>query len=145
MLRRLTKATRLWAATISALVYVLCVLAPAIVFALGDGSHAMHCLIDDDHTAAMVHLHQSSHAAEHAHADGDHHSTMPSHQMPEHTGKNSDAQCCGLAFTCALPAMLIEVPVPTLPRAREMADRPRNLAGRAPDRLYKPPIPSLSI
>jgi hypothetical protein len=145
MLRHLTRRLRLWGATALALSYAFCVLAPAIVFAFGDGSHAVHCLIEDDHTAAMVHLHQSSHAAAHAHADGDHRSTMPAHQAPEHKGKTSDAQCCGLAFTSALPAMLIEMPVPMLLRAREMADQPRNLPSRAPDRLYKPPIPSLPI
>lgn len=145
MLRQLTRRARLWGATLLALSYALCVLAPAIVFAFGDGSHAVHCLIDDDHTAAMVHLHQNSPVAVHDHADGDHHSTMPAEHKPDHKGKSSEAQCCGLAFTSALPALLSEVPVPVMPRAREIVDFQRNLASRAPDRLYKPPIPSLPV
>jgi hypothetical protein len=142
MLRYLTRRVRLWGATALALAYGLCVLAPAIVFAFGDGSHAVHCLIDDDHAAATVHMHQASHAAHSHHGDD---ASTPAQQMPDHKGKASDAQCCGLAFTSALPAMLTEVPVPVLPRASEIADHPRNLAGRAPDRLYKPPIRSLPI
>jgi len=144
MLRHLTRRIRVWGATALALAYALCILAPAIVFAFGDGTHAVHCLIDDDHAAATVHMHQTSHAT-HAHHGGDQHASLPAKQLPDHSGKAPDAQCCGLAFTSALPAMLTEVPVPVLPRAREIVDHPRDLAGRAPDRLYKPPIPSLPI
>ena len=37
MLRLLTRRTRLWGATALATAYALCVLAPTIVFAFGDG------------------------------------------------------------------------------------------------------------
>jgi hypothetical protein len=145
MLRLLTREVRVWGATLLVLSYASCVLLPTLAFAVGDGSHAVHCLIEDDHAAALAHSHQVAHQTAHMHADGHHHSGMPEHKTPASNGKAADAQCCGLAFTNVLPTVLTEVPVPVSPRASEIFEHQRDFVDRAPDRLYKPPIFSLSI
>jgi hypothetical protein len=144
MLRLLTRRMRIWGATALATAYALCVLAPTIVFAFGDGSRAVHCLIEDDHAAATIHMQTHVHAAMQGHV-GHQHSTAPEHQVPPDHGKKTDVQCCGLAFTNVLPPVLTEVAAPVSARARTIVEFHREFAGRAPDRLYKPPIVPLSI
>lgn len=149
MLRRFTKTARSWAATALALLYALCVLAPAVAFAAGDRSHAVHCLIEDHHAPGVIHVHQHSDVNTHIHPDGavhEHAKAPHEHsKAPEDKGKNSDAQCCGLAFTSALPAALSEVPVLVAPSACEIWENQQGVAGLAPDRLYRPPIVLLSL
>jgi hypothetical protein len=77
---------RLWGATALATTYALCVLAPTIVFAFGDGSHAVHCLIEDDHATATTHMQTHVHAAMQSHV-GHQHSTAPERQVPPDHGK----------------------------------------------------------
>ena len=143
----LTKTTRTWGAAIVALLYAVCVLAPTIAFALGDQAHAVHCLVEDHGASTVMQMHQ--HASAQAHADGmmHEHSGAPHEhsKAPEDKGKNSDAQCCGLAFTSALPAALTEVPVLAAPSACEIWENQQGVAGLAPDRLYRPPIVLLSL
>ena len=145
MLRHLTRQVRVWGATLLALSYSLCVLTPAIAFVFGDGADAVHCLLEDEHAIAAVHIHQSSHEAAHIHTDAHHHSSMPQHKAPDGNGKTTDLQCCGLAFTNVLPVAMTEVPIPASPRARKIFEHQCDLVGRAPDRLYRPPISPLSI
>jgi hypothetical protein len=146
---RLTKATKFWGATIVALLYVICVLVPTVAFALGDRAHAVHCLIEDHHRTVAIQGHQHPGLNSHVHADGvvhEHSKLSHDHsKAPEDKGKTSDAQCCGLAFTSALPAVLTEVPVLAAPRACEIWENQQGIASLAPDRLYKPPIDLLSL
>ncbi len=144
MLRHLTRRVRVWGATLLALSYSLCVLAPVVAFAFDDGSHTAHCLFDDDATLSP-HTHQDAHGIAHLHADGHHHSGMPEHRPPESNRKTTDAQCCGLAFTNVLPPVLTDVPVPVSSRACAILEQQRDLVSCAPDQLYKPPIFRSSI
>lgn len=144
MLRILTRRMRLWGATALAIAYALCVLSPTIVFAFGDGSHAVHCLIDDDHGAATIRMQAHAHTAMHDHV-GHQHSMAPERQAPPDHSKKADVQCCGLAFTNVLPPVLTEVTAPVSVRARTFVEHLRQFADRTPDRLYKPPIARLSI
>jgi hypothetical protein len=145
MLRQVTRQIRVWGATLLALSYSFCVLTPAIAFAFGDSSHVVHCLFDGDYIVAPVHTHHGSQGTAHEHADGHHHASVPEHKLPEGKGNTPDAQCCGLAFTNVLPPAMTEVPVPASSRACEICEHQRDLVGRTPDRLYKPPIYRLSI
>ncbi|MFZ0839938.1 MAG: hypothetical protein WAM77_20935 [Xanthobacteraceae bacterium] len=144
MLKLLTRRMRRWGATTLAAAYALCVLAPTVVFAFGDGSHAVHCLIEDDHGAATIHMQAHAHTAMHGHV-AHQHSTTPERQVPPDHSKKADVQCCGLAFTNVLPPVLTEVAAPVSVRARTIVEQPRQFADRTPDRLYKPPIARLSI
>lgn len=137
-----------------ALVYLLCVLAPSLAFAFGDGSRAAPCLLEDEHGTGMVHVHYDTGAA-HVHADGHshHHSTAafgsdghdqaqtaPDDPAPAgHPHKSADGTCCGMVCVSALPASIAEVFAPSLPASRCAAET----YGRLPDdplpTPYRPP------
>lgn len=155
MLVRLTGAERLRAGRLVALVYLLCVLAPTLSFAL-PGSHAVsHCLTIAEHAADGMH----SHAAPHDHGDGQMHdnamahsqagasdhatsvqAAAPSEQTPSKGSHSHDGKCCGLMCLSALPATLVDVATPSAPRASTEADRFREVAESGPSERYRPPI-----
>jgi hypothetical protein len=150
MLIRLTRAARFRVASALALLYLLCVLAPAAAFAFGDGSRAAHCLTDDNHGLRPAHVHEhNGHENDghrhdggtlHVHEDGasHEHSKAPG-------GKSSDGQCCGLACLSALPASLSEVVTPALPAMVAVSVDEESIAGNPPERLYRPPISPPSL
>jgi hypothetical protein len=150
MLIRLTRAMRWRAAGTLGLLYMLCVLAPAVAFAFGDGSRAAHCVTDDHHGLRTVHVHEHvghEHAAHkhdgrtvHVHDDGTSHEHS---KAPD--GKSPDAQCCGLVCLSALPAGVVDVATPIFRAVAANSARQNAIAGKPPDRLYRPPISSLSL
>jgi hypothetical protein len=140
MLIRLTKARRLRTASILAVLYMLCVLAPAAAFAFGDGSRAALCLTDDSHGLQSVHVHERDGGKAHVHADG----TSHEHSKAS-DGKSAKGQCCGLVCLSALPASVSEIQTPALPVMIAVSATHEHAAGTAPDRLYRPPIALLSL
>jgi hypothetical protein len=145
MLIRLTRAVRRRTASTVALLYVLCVLAPAAAFAFGDGARAAHCLTDDNHGLQPVHVHEHDvHGHDggklHVHKDGTSHEHS---KAPD--GKSSDGRCCGLVCLTALPASVSEVQTPALPAMIAASANQADVAGKAPERLYRPPISPLSL
>jgi len=142
MLMGLTRAARSRVASAVALLYPFCVLAPAAAFAFGDGARVVNCLTDDNHglrSAHVHHVHQHDGGNAHVHADASHeHSKAPD-------GKVSDGQCCGLICLSALPASISEVQTPALPAMVAVSAKQEDIAGKTPDRLYRPPISPLSF
>jgi hypothetical protein len=150
MLFRLTKAARFRVASALAFLYLLCVLAPAAAFALGDGSRTAHCLTEDNHALRPAHVHEhNGHENDghkhdggrvHVHEDGasHEHSKAPG-------GKSTDGQCCGLACLSALPAAISEVEAPALPAMVAVSADQESIAGNPPDCLYRPPISPPSL
>lgn len=154
MLVRLTRRRRLRAGWLIALVYLLCVLAPTISYAL-PGAHApARCLTDENHVPGMVHVHSEP---QHVHADGHTHDhaaaqglaagdddsismTSDSKSVPEKARHSSDGQCCGLMCVTALPATVVDLVKPSAPTALCEVESYRNIADNAPPRLYRPPI-----
>ena len=139
MFIRVTKAMRSRVASMLALLYLLCVLAPVAAFAFGDGSRAAHCLTDDNHGLRSVHVHVHDGKA-HVHEDGTSHEHS---KAPD--GKSSDGQCCGLVCLSALPASISQVEPPVLPALVAVSANQEDVAGKPPDRLYRPPISPLSL
>ena len=158
MLVSLSRTKRLRAGWFVALVYLLCVLAPSMSFALPGGHAVAPCLTDDNHVPGMVHVHNRG-PAQHVHADGHvhDHSVAYSHagsdgndrsmsialkgmQVPEKAPHSSEGQCCGLTCVTALPATLIDIPKPSAPTAICEAESYRAVAGSAPAGRYRPPI-----
>jgi hypothetical protein len=129
MLIRLTRALRSRVASMLALLYLLCVLAPVAAFAFGDGSRAAHCLTDDNHGLQSAHVHMHDGGKVHVHEDGTSH----------------DGQCCGLVCLSALPASISQVETPVLPALVAVSANQEDVAGKIPDRLYRPPIAPLSL
>jgi hypothetical protein len=157
MFVRLTKAGRLRAGLLVALVYVLCVLAPTLSFAL-PGSHAVSpCLTDTDHVPGVLHIHAKVPPAQHLHADKSMHDHAMAHshasdgvasikapgpgeQKPSKGAHSSDGECCGLLCVSALPASLVEIVPPSVPTASHEVEGYIEVADKGPSRLYRPPI-----
>lgn len=141
-----------------ALAYLFCVLAPAISFALPGGYATPYCLTDDDHVPGVVHVHDEgivqhvqkdghvhdySDVQSHAHAAAEHHATsvaLNDDSGPTKAPHSSDGQCCGLMCVTALPATLVDVAKPSVPKALCEAERYRKLTDNAPPQRYRPPI-----
>ena len=158
MLTSLTRLKRLRAGWVVSLLYLLCVLAPTISFALPGSNAAAPCLTDASHVPGMVHVHTEAstqhihkdghahdHAAMHSHAksDGDQRSVsiaLNGKSVPAKAPHSSDGQCCGLMCVTALPATLIDIVKPSAPTALCQVEGYRKVTDNAPPRLYRPPI-----
>jgi hypothetical protein len=155
MLVRLKRSKRLRAGRLVALVYLLCVLAPTLSFALPGSKAVSPCLADAEHVPGMMHVHVASHvdADEHMHghamahthvASPDQAASVQAPTVPEQTpskgSHSSDGNCCGLMCLSALPATLVEVATPSVPRASTEVDRNREVAESGPSERYRPPI-----
>jgi hypothetical protein len=157
MLMSLTRLKRVRAGRIVALIYLLCVLAPTMSFAL-PGLHSLaSCLTDTNHVSGMMHVHAEAPTA-HVHADGHVHDHAMAHshagpsdagsiqasaaseQTPSKESHSSDGQCCGLMCVTALPATVIDIVKPAAPTALCELEGFRNVADNAPPRHYRPPI-----
>jgi hypothetical protein len=154
MLVRLTRAKRWRAGWLLALVYLLCVLAPTISFALPGSQASSPCLTDAGHVPGIVHVHDvaaprlhedghmHNHAAVPSDAGGDHaiSTALNGASGPEKAPHSSDGQCCGLSCVTALPAALIDIAKPSAPTARCEAEGDRKVSDNAPPIHYRPPI-----
>jgi hypothetical protein len=157
MIIGLTRTRRLRAGRFVALIYLLCVLAPTISFALPGSRAIAPCLTDASHTPGAVHVHNDV-LAQHVHKDGHMHdhsghlhaSTGVDHDsmsmalngklVPEKVPHSSNGQCCGLMCVTALPATLIDIVKPSAPTALCEVEGYRKVTDNAPPRLYRPPI-----
>ena len=143
MLSALTKTVRVKAAIVLAVLYALCILAPAVAFALSDDPALAHCLTEG-HVGIHDHGAKPEHGGKlHVHADGtahQHHDDGAAPQSSGNDGKAAIATCCGLFSVVAIPGELLpnfglhslaSVVLPVLADA---------LSGRGPDRINRPPI-----
>ena len=156
MLSRLTRTRRTTAGRLLALVYLFCVLAPAMSFAFADGARAAPCLTEDEHGRGIVHVHEHGVVAQHVHQDGrthDHSSlagasasddvaaaASDSDSLPLDHHKSSGGQCCGMVCVNALPATVTDFVRPIAPRSICLFTDYRAVAANAPPQLYRPPI-----
>lgn len=140
-----------------ALVYLFCVLAPAMSFAFSDGTRAGPCLTEDEHGMGIVHVHEHiSAVAQHVQEDGrshDHASSVVASapddgqtaagsdpvSSPVNHDKSFGGQCCGMICVSALPAKLADIRPPA-PRTICLSANYRAVADNTPPRLYRPPI-----
>jgi hypothetical protein len=169
MLTSLTRLKRLRAGWIVALIYLLCVLAPTLSFALSGSRAVSPCLTE----AAIAHTHMETpiqhvgvgghmhdHANVHSHASsGDFDRSMSmainaksvnaksvnaepvnAKSVPEKAPHSSDGQCCGLMCITALPAKLINIGKPSPPVALCEVEGHGKVTDNAPPRHYRPPI-----
>jgi len=158
MFAGLTRTRRLRAGWFVALIYLLCVLAPTISYAL-PGAHAIApCLTDENHVPGVVHVHNEM-PTQHVHRDGHVHDhpggrshassdddrrslliALNARPIPEKAPHSSDGQCCGLMCVTALPATLIDIVKPFAPTALCEVEGDRKVSDNAPPRHYRPPI-----
>src|SRR5262249_55947480 len=106
MLSVLTKSFRIKAAVVLAVFYVLCILAPAVAFALSDNPAMAHCLTEG-HVGIHDHGTKPEHGGKlHVHADGAAHQYHYDGVTPQpsgNEGKAALATCCGLFSVAAIP------------------------------------------
>jgi hypothetical protein len=155
MLVRLSRAKRLRAGRLVALVYLLCVLAPTLSFALPGSRAVSPCLAGAEHVPGMTQIHAASHvdtgepmrdhAMAHSHVGTpDHAASVQARIVPvQPRVKGShlfDGKCCGLMCLSALPATPVEVVTPSVPRASTELDRCREVTESGPSERYRPPI-----
>jgi hypothetical protein len=162
MLRILTRPMRRRIGRLVALAYLVCVIAPPVSLAFTDGAIAAHCLSEDHHTLAAVHVHAIAvdPARPHDHAMHDH--AMAGHAghdraMPAMDRNASDPSdtpkqdhkivggCCGL-FCIATSAADLNVAIGIAPRGSilQPALEPSTV-GHEPDRIDRPPITLASL
>lgn len=158
MLRTLTRTKLSTAGRLLALVYLFCVLAPALSFALGDETRVARSLTENAHHRGGV-----AHVHEHATAGSDHgrggdfahdHSGMPSSGdeagetaaiadpsalVADHH-ESSGGQCCGTVCLSALPAKLADFVRPAAPRSTRVWAHYLAAASDTASQLYRPPI-----
>jgi len=138
MLSRLSRGQRWRAACLLVLAYVCAVLAPAAANAL---ALSPPLLVNHGGKLVIAQHHAALNSA-HAHADGAEHADHQDQgQNPDESNQfGSDLQCCGLACIGALPAGLLDVTAPIVPKSVRLTASFVDMAGRAPSRLYRPPI-----
>ncbi len=157
MIIGLTKTRRVGAGWLVALIYLLCVLAPTLSFALPGSRAVTPCLTEAAHGPGPVHRHTDA-PIQHVGIDGPvhDHANVRSHasssdnrsisialntkSAPEKAPHSSDGQCCGLTCITALPATLIDIAKPSVPTALCEIEGSRKVTDNAPPRLYRPPI-----
>src|ERR1700716_3622177 len=148
MLTSLTRLKRLRAGWIVALLYLLCVLAPTISFALPGSQAVAPCLTDASRVSGMIlartesstqHVpkdgHRHDHSGAQANADGNQRSmsiALNGKSVPAKAPHSSNGQCCGLMCVTALPATLIDIVKPSAPTALREVEGYRKVTDNAP-------------
>lgn len=157
MLVRLTRTQRQRAGWLIALVYLLCVLAPTLSFALPGSQANPYCLTGENNVPGMVHVHHEG--MTHVHRDGHahHHSgvqvgpdasaahvvkvaALKSDASPAKAPHAMDGKCCGLMCVTAIAAPLLAMVQPSVPKAVRVSDSYRKLTDNVPAVRYRPPI-----
>jgi hypothetical protein len=147
---RSSRSWRAYTASLLAVLYALCVMAPAIALAMGDDVATAHCL---NGVAVQVAAAPHDHGHDHGHASGatDAHAhqdnadqAAPAHHT-DGGGKAQMGSCCGLFCLAGLPSDLGPVVEQTVHASREVLPREDHLIGRGPDRINRPPIALLSL
>lgn len=135
MLSALTRKMRLWAAAGMAAFYAVCLLAPVAAFAFGNGE--AHCLTQDNHGLASIHVHDDGSA--HRHAPDPARADVPDGgDTPKASG-----QCCGLVCLAAMLPAFQEGVTPALHPLVIVPAAQGALFGSIPARLFRPPAPAI--
>lgn len=150
MFVRFTTKQRGKAGWIAALVYVFCILAPTLSYAL-PGHHAVvDCMTIEGVAAGAMHMHSTGelvhdHSSAPATDDGDDASAMlasSSDKAPTSKNPHMSGQCCALMCLTVLPAPIVEVAAPSVPTLIRVATSYSAPADNAPVAHYRPPIAS---
>jgi hypothetical protein len=149
MLTLVNRKRRFGAASLLAVLYAFCVLAPAAAFAFGNGEKAAHCLTDTNHGLGKVHAYadgsRHEHGAAHQHHASQDHAAAQENSQANDEGKSHSSTCCGLicltGLATAVESLWSEAtrePLPVVLAAN-------GVRGCGLDRLDRPPrsLPSV--
>ncbi|WP_445490916.1 hypothetical protein [Rhodopseudomonas sp. RCAM05734] len=158
MLVKLTRNRRMKVGWIVALVYLLCVMAPALSYAL-PGDHAVPCMSMGSLMSGAIPMHDEAAQPMHARLDGQVHdhsahamamsgdepstmsSAMDDDEAPAQKGPHATGgKCCALMCVSAMPASLYDIAMPPLSTEVRIVATYRAAADNAPAMHYRPPI-----
>ena len=151
MFVKLTTKQRRKAGWLAALVYMLCILAPTLSYAL-PGQHAVvDCMTIEGVAAGAMHMHavaepMPAHLV-HDHASGHDEQASVSpissdEQAPTKKSPHLSGQCCALMCLTILPASIVEVLAPSAPTLIRVATSYAAPTDNASVVHYRPPIAS---
>ena len=148
MLVRLARDQRKKAGWIVALVYLLCIMAPTLSYAMPVKQAVSDCMTIEGVAAGSMHMHDLSAPTITAHVDEaahDHAQAQPAAMSdadsPSKKGPHTTSgQCCALMCIGAMPAPLMEIASPSAPTVVRITTSYRATADNAPDVHYRPPI-----
>ncbi|MGX9391838.1 hypothetical protein ACWX0K_00360 [Nitrobacteraceae bacterium UC4446_H13] len=140
-----------------ALVYLLCVLAPTLSFALPGSRATAYCLTGEGHVPGVVHVHDEGTMDAHQDGHAHHHSgvqmqadpsadhvvkagAVKSNSSPAKAPHTMDGKCCGLMCITAISALYAATTQPSAPKAVRISDNYRKLTDNVPAVHYRPPI-----
>lgn len=140
MLLQVTKAIRIRAALVLAILFGVCSIAPSLALAFADRAAASHCLTDDHHgtTNPQEHDRGAGNTAPHSHSSLDQADT-------EQNGDVSLGGCCGVFCLTALPASPLHAFGPQINASSPYPALQDVISGSGPSRINRPPIVSLSM
>ena len=160
MLVRLTRNRRTKAGWFVALIYLLCIMAPTLSYALPGERTVVPCMSMESAMPSSMHMHgqdvQPIHAyiGDHIHDHSAHAMAMAddvdqslmaaaiaSDETPSKKGAHSTGgQCCAQMCVSAMPASLVDFARPAIPTLVRIAVIYRAVADNAPAVHYRPPI-----
>jgi hypothetical protein len=140
MLLQVTKAIRIRAALVLAILFGVCTIAPSLALAFADGAATAHCLTDDHHgtTKSQEHDRGTGKSASHSHSD-----------QGESDADKSDAaapgSCCSVFCLTALSASPLHAFGPQINTSSSYLALQDVVSGSGPGRINRPPIVSLPM
>ncbi len=140
MLLRVTKAIRIRAALVLAILFGVCTISPSLALVFADGGATAHCLTDDHHSTAKS---QKTH---HAPGEAKPHNHSSLNQLDAE--QNDDAapgSCCGVFCLTALSAAHLPAFGPQLNTSSPYPALQDIVTGSHPGRINRPPIVSLPM
>lgn len=142
MLLQVTKAIRIRAALVLAILFGVCIIAPSLGFAFADSRATAHCLTDNHHGTAKSQ--KTSHDHDHGQAESHNHSDL-SQLDTDQTDNAAPGSCCGLFCLTALSAAHSPAFGPQLNASSPYPALQDAVTGGQPGRINRPPIVSLPM
>ena len=164
MLVRLTRNRRTKAGWFVALIYLLCIMAPTLSYALPGERIVVPCISMESAMPSSMHMDGQDVRPMHAHLGEQIHdhsahfmamagdvdqslmaaatgADMAGDEAPSKKGAHSTGgQCCAQMCVSAMPASLVDFALPTIPTLVRIAVIYRTVADNAPAVHYRPPI-----
>lgn len=139
MLIRVTRAIRVQAALVLAILFGICTITPSLALAFSERS-AAHCLTDDHHSTVkpQKHDHGSGKVAAHSHASQD-------QTDADQSGAVAPGSCCGMFCVTALSASSLHSFGPQINASSSYPALQDAITGSGPGRINRPPIVSLPM
>jgi len=139
MLLQVTRAIRIRAALVLAILFGVCTIAPSLALAFADGAATVHCLTDDHHGTAK------SKKAHHALGEAKPHDHSSLNQLDADQSDAAAGSCCGVFCLTALSAAHLPAFGPQLNASSSYPALQDIVTGSRPGRINRPPIVSLPM